>query len=579
MRILVSVVCLLLASCTSAPAGPDWQSVLSNSARPQEAEAYGDYLAARYAAISNEPSEAAVRYGRALQRSPANADVMEKAVYEWLLAGDFDKAAKLARQSREGPVDVAPIARLVTAIDAYRKGEYELVAELLQGKDLGAFNASLANLLIAWSFEARGDTETALMHLSQSNGDFVDQLKVFSQAYVLLHSGRNDEALATLQIATQSGLRLPMALAVEARLLLAEGREDDARELMQAVDVESAANTLLFDLKQQMDAGREFEDVKIDARAGAAMSLIVPIAALANRTGGDVSLAYLNMVLALDPTEHGATIMLADGLNRNDRESEALVALENVPAGSAYYGAAQSMLAWLYLSEEDKEKAKLAAANAVAASPARSIKVQVGDLYRTMEEFEQAEIVLVGVVENDQAVDRRDWRALFALGATRERLQKFDEAEEALKAALEIEPNRPEVLNYLGYSWIDRGKNIPEAFSLIRQAANLRPDAGYIVDSLGWAYYRMGRYTEAVRYLEHAASLDPDDAVINDHLGDAYWRIGWRVQARYQWERVKLFEPDEKTLSSVMEKLQSGLGPAVTNPGDGGVVQELEELN
>lgn len=543
---------------------------MSPETKPEEAEAYGDYLAARYAALNNDPAEAATRYVRTLERQPQNSEVLEKAVYQLLLGGDFGAAADLARPSRSQPVGVAPLARLVTAVDAYRNGEYDLTVALLQDKDLGEFNAALAHLLIAWSYAADGDIETALMRLTSDEGGFIHHFDGYSQAFVLAHVGQKQEALAILEIGWQTGLRLPIAAALQARLLLEQGREADARALLSEVDVDSASSTLLYDIKTRLDRGETAEPVSISADQGAAMSLIAPVATLTGNVDPDVAIAYLRILRALDSDLDGAAIMLADHLSRRGRAAAAVAELEAIKADSAYYNVAQVQLGWLCLRIDDRPCARAAMEAAATGAPSRAILVQVGDFYRAIEDYARAEEVFAAIALSDAEQGQSDWRILFALGVARERLGDWEQAERDLTAALEIEPNRPEVLNYLGYSWIDRGENIPAAFTLIRQAVAQRPDAGYIVDSLGWAYYRMGRFQEAVLYLERATELDPDDPVVNDHLGDAYWRIGRRDEARYQWRRVKLFDPDAQLLEDVDKKLKQGLHTQPPDAQDAG---------
>jgi Flp pilus assembly protein TadD len=116
-------------------------------------------------------------------------------------------------------------------------------------------------------------------------------------------------------------------------------------------------------------------------------------------------------------------------------------------------------------------------------------------------------------------------------------------------------------MNYLGYSWVDKNMNLEEALEMIQRAVELRPSDGYIVDSLGWAYYKLGRFEDAVRELERAVSLRPEDPVLNDHLGDAYWRVGRRLEATFQWSYARDLKPEPDVLAEVEKKLQKGLPP------------------
>ena len=132
-------------------------------------------------------------------------------------------------------------------------------------------------------------------------------------------------------------------------------------------------------------------------------------------------------------------------------------------------------------------------------------------------------------------------------------------AEADLKHALELSPDQPLVLNYLGYSWIDKGQNLQEALKMIQRAVELRPNDGYIVDSLGWAFYRLGNLPKATQFLERAIELLPEDPTINDHLGDVYWRAGREAEARYQWRRALQFGPEPADAKTIETKLDRGL--------------------
>ena len=146
-------------------------------------------------------------------------------------------------------------------------------------------------------------------------------------------------------------------------------------------------------------------------------------------------------------------------------------------------------------------------------------------------------------------------------GICYERANQWPNAEADMKKALELFPEQPLVLNYLGYSWVDKGMHLEEGMDMIRKAVEQRPDDGYIVDSLGWAYFRIGNYDEAVKNLERAVLLKPDDPTINDHLGDAYWRVGRTLEAHFQWAQAKDFSPEPDELATLEKKLKDGLAP------------------
>ena len=168
----------------------------------------------------------------------------------------------------------------------------------------------------------------------------------------------------------------------------------------------------------------------------------------------------------------------------------------------------------------------------------------MGDLLRGEDRFAEAEAAYTRALQRLPAIDRRHWRLLYARGIAYERTKRWPQAEADLLKALELEPEQPFVLNYLGYSWVDQGLNLDRAKAMLHRAVELRPEDGFIVDSLGWAYFRLGEHDKAVTYLERAVELEPGDPVINDHLGDGYWRVGRTREARFQWQRALTFEPE-----------------------------------
>jgi tetratricopeptide (TPR) repeat protein len=151
-----------------------------------------------------------------------------------------------------------------------------------------------------------------------------------------------------------------------------------------------------------------------------------------------------------------------------------------------------------------------------------------------------------------------------------ERDKQWPKAEADLQMALKLYPDNPDVLNYLGYSWIDQGTNLEEGMRMIRRAVEQRPEDGYIVDSLGWAYYRIGNYEEAMKNLEKAVEYKPFDPTINDHLGDVYWRLGRTIEAMFQWSHARDLKPEPEDLAKIQEKLKSGLADEPASAADAG---------
>ncbi|HEY1980004.1 MAG TPA: tetratricopeptide repeat protein, partial [Xanthobacteraceae bacterium] len=164
--------------------------------------------------------------------------------------------------------------------------------------------------------------------------------------------------------------------------------------------------------------------------------------------------------------------------------------------------------------------------------------------------------------------EKSNWVMFYFRGICNERSHQWPAAEADMKKALELYPEQPLVLNYLGYSWVDQGQHMTEGMDMIRRAVDQRPDDGYIVDSLGWAYYRIGNYDEAVKNLERAVELKPEDPTINDHLGDAYWHVGRTLEAHFQWSHAKDLKPDPEDLPKIEAKLKNGLPSDASSAAD-----------
>jgi len=388
----------------------------------------------------------------------------------------------------------------------------------------------------------------------------------FHEGLMLEWLGRPDAARAAFEAALSEGraTRLVKALV---RLNLRQGDVDAARALLSdEAGGEAGPDPLLAPERAAAEAGETLPPL-IDTPADGVAEALYQIGDILSREGAvDLALLYAHYALHLRPDLAPARVSLGDILLAADRPAAALEAYRAVDAGSAVGWAAR-----LRETEALRSLGRTADAEATLQDLAETRPesteplVALGDLRRSDSRFEAA--VEAYDAAYDRASDRlsKDWRFLYRRGIALERSGAWDRAEADLTRAISIQPDEPHLLNYLGYSWIDRGENLAEGEELIRRAVEQMPDDGYIVDSLGWAYYRTGRISRAVETLERAVELRPADAVINDHLGDAYWMVGREREARFQWRRaLGLAGEDEADLVLELEKK---LADGLTDPG------------
>jgi Flp pilus assembly protein TadD len=262
----------------------------------------------------------------------------------------------------------------------------------------------------------------------------------------------------------------------------------------------------------------------------------------------------------LEPKFALAQLLAGEIRGLQKRTSEALQLYGSIDPASPLSWSARLRVA-LALDALDRTDEATALLRTMAAErPTRSEPlIEEGDLLRAHNRFDEAGHAYDAAIARLGNIDGRAWRLFYDRGIVLERSGQWPRAEADLKHALELQPDQPLVLNYLGYSWIDKGENLPEALKMIERAVELRPNDGYIVDSLGWAYYRLGDLNRATQHLEHAIELLPEDPTINDHLGDVYWRTGRLAEARYQWRRALQFKPEADETKTIETKLDHGL--------------------
>ncbi|MCL5777595.1 tetratricopeptide repeat protein [Limibaculum sp. FT325] len=532
---------------------------------PSRAEpAVGPYLAAEHAVRNGDVAGAAMYYAQALAGDQSNTTLLERTILAKVAAGQVETAVPIARRLDAIEPGHA-FGALVLAADAIRRGAPDAAREALAAvpSDGSQF---LGLLLGAWSHVSAGDVPAAVKALAELEAD--EKLGTAGQMMAAYHLGLveasagNDaaaaEALArAAEKADTPTLRL---VRIQAGVLARLGRAEEARALITGRLERTLGDTRLEELERAIADGTRPAPVVTTAAQGAGEAFFGLSGYLSRGANRTVGLAYARLASFLDPDLIEAKLLTAQMLRVTQQYDAAIAAYESVPrdapeALEAMIGRAESM----QLAE--RADAAIVAMREVAARYPRSIEAQnaLGDLLRREERFEEAAVAYDATIRLLPQIEPHHWVLFYQRGIAYERSKQWDLAEPDFLRALELEPDQPLVLNYLGYSWIEMGRNFAEARAMIEKAVEQRPEDGYIVDSLGWVLYRLGEYQGAVEQLERAVEINPVDPVINDHYGDALWMIGRRTEARFQWKRALSFEPEEKDLTRIRRKLEVGL--------------------
>jgi tetratricopeptide (TPR) repeat protein len=544
---------VLLAACATAPGGG------APAPKPNElasgVSSYGMYLAGESALNNGKSSDAAMFFDKA-RVGTGDPMISERAFTAALLAGEIDKAAALAPTGDDTSEASKRLGKLVVAVEAMADGKGKDAKTLLANDSIAFPHKPAAVLLAPWAAAQAGDVEGSLVRPTVRGDRLVDYFGQLGQAALYERAKRNDEAETDYKALVSAANPTEMAVIAYGAFLERRGRRVDALALYEEHLGREPSSIAVKAAKARASAGKTTPPM-LTIREGAAQALLAPSATMIAAKQAELSLAYLRLVLRLDPQRDEAWVMVGDLMQGSGDSESARVAYSHPKPGSVEYATAQAKLAWTYQAADDKETA-LKLARAAAASGDSDARVTLADLLRADEQYPEAVQVLSGLITEAKTPD---WRLLYSRGVAYERMGRWPEGQADLQAALKTRPDEPELLNYLGYSWIDRGEHLKDALAMVQKAVAADPRSGAMVDSLGWAYYRMGDYKQAVEKLEQAVELEAGDPEINNHLGDAYWKVGRRDEAQFQWRRVLTLKPDDKIKTSAEAKLASGLGP------------------
>ncbi len=535
----------------------------------------GAYLAAMQADFRDDYTASAAWYDRALALDPTNVGLLTNAVVARVAMGDIKAARPLADRLEEASPS-NQVATLVRLGDTLAANDFAGAGAILKAAG-DTVNPLLGGLLAGWIEVGRDDFPAAQAAFDAMQGN--DALVAYGQyhkALALAFAGDFVSAEALMAGGEKGPLHLNRsAVVAHAEILAQLGREADAVAVIDAAMSDGQPDAPLLDLRSRLAAGEEVPfDQVTSAGDGAAEVFLTLADALNGQDTQRVALVHARLAEHIRPQLIEAHLLAAQILEDEQQYALATEALADVPPSSPWYVTTQIRRAATQRSAGDP-KAGIATLTALARTNGDMIEVEsaLGDALRMDEQFPQAVAAYTRAIDLAGAPRPAHWVLFYTRGIANERAGDWPAAEKDFREALALQPNQPLVMNYLGYSMVEKQENLDEALGMIEAAVKAEPDDGYITDSLGWVLYRLGRYQEAVKPMLRAVELTPEDAVINDHLGDVLWKVGRKREAEFQWRRALSLGPaDDLDMDRIRRKLAEGLDKvlAETPPGKDG---------
>jgi tetratricopeptide (TPR) repeat protein len=523
----------------------------------------GNYLVGRHAESERDLSVAADFLKAVLDQSPGTPDLLRRTFVLLVMVGRIKEALPMAKQlQKTRPQDT--ITNLVLATNEFKNKNLNAVTKRLRSMSNTGLSGLSTPILLGWALTAQKKIDEGLAALKALEKEKASlALHDLYKGLILDFAGRTLEA----QKAYEDLIKRQGMLSFRQTQLIGNFYERSsnikaATRLYDQYQEQNPDTSLLYVARARLRLKVTPKPLIASATDGVAEVLFWIANSLRRQHAQETKLLLAQLALHIKPNYPIMRILTGEILEADQRFEDANFQFNNIPESSTFKQTAQMRIAANY-HDMGRTNEAIAIARGVAKSRPYDPKPHhaVGDYLRSTEYYKEA------IPEYDEAIRRAGalksthWRLFYKRGIVLERVKAFKESEADFLKALELQPDQPFVLNYLGYSWIEQGRNLSKAQDMIRKAVNLRPNDGYIIDSLGWVYYQIGNYDDAVAELERAVQYRPEDPVINDHLGDAYWQVGRKNEARFQWLHSLSLEPDKEVEKRVRGKLKNGLKP------------------
>ncbi|WP_246690408.1 tetratricopeptide repeat protein [Microvirga aerophila] len=528
----------------------------------------GNYLAAYVAGSARDTAAATTFFREAIQIDPRNQELLERAFVAFLANGSMPEAFRAAERlsARDASNNLAQFALSVRALKAQRYGD---VRDRLAKATSNRQADLTGTLLTAWAYAGSKDGKRALATVDRlKNERAFNQFREYHAALIADVTGNAAEADKRFKAAYEGERNTLQVVDAYGRFLTKRGRKEEALALYKGFDEVVPRHPVVRAAMDAINNNKPLLPTVQNAQDGAA-ELLYGLGVVGNSQGDELTaIIYLRLGLDLKPDHPLALVTLGDVYERLKQYDRANEVFARVPKDAPVRASADIAIGQNYelLGQGDQAIAHLQ--NLMKERPDDvEVVMALGNVQRSRKQFAEAAETYSKAIQLIGTPDRGHWILYFYRGTSYERSKQWDKGEADLKKAMELVPDtlpagKAQVLNYLAYSWVDQNMNIDEAFKMLTRAVELAPRDGMIIDSLGWAYYRMGRYDDAVRELEKAVELKAGDPVINDHLGDAYWKVGRKIEAKFQWTHAKDSNPEHEDLIKILKKIDNGMDEA-----------------
>ncbi|WDR06519.1 tetratricopeptide repeat protein [Devosia rhodophyticola] len=560
-RALLLAVVLGAAIAPAAHAESKTASIIKNFLTPGVSPS-GSFVAGQQALHDLRTHEAADYFGVAARDNWDSRIIVERAVVSLASDGQVDQAADMAKRLLE--LDGSnELAKVLVGTQALKNGNYAQTESMLSTVSQDSFTAITGTVLRAWAFigDRQVDKAEALLQELSLNG--LEDFLAFHRALMAEAEGDNAKAMDLVAKALEAEPYVARIVEVYARVFADNDKWDEAMAAIDNFEARGLSHPVVTRVKQEIAERKHPGKFTTSALIGAAEMYHGIGVALQRDNSTELALVFLRLALYLDPQSDVIKLAVGQLFDQNSQQAMANELYETIPPQSIMRSTAAVRIAQNLDALGDRPAAEQKLRNIVAVQPDNLDAVSVlGDLLRYDEKYDEAAAAYTKALALTGGEHPTDWRFYYVRGIAYERGKRWPEAEADFLKSLELVPGQPAVLNYLGYSWIDQNMHLLRALDMIKKAVEASPQDGYIVDSLGWAYYKLGRDQEAVATLEKAVQLLPNDPEINDHLGDAYLKVGRSLEARFQWTIAVAVD----TVGTVTERVAPKLAEHALTP-------------